>query len=128
MMPGIVAAIQCITRDTRGPRAGYRVGFSDGSVGSPSRIVGSERLLTKDMLVLDGVEIERAIAAFNRTAQVPVVYTPAEMPPARRVTGIFRHPDSQGFADQLAGAFGLEGAEVWCGENVGNKPKRPEQG
>ncbi|TCM14619.1 FecR family protein [Novosphingobium sp. PhB165] len=86
--------------------AGQGIAIEGGSVGKPTPIVAADSQWPNDMLVLDGVEIGQAVAAFNRTAPTPVL---CEVSSARsmRVTGAFRRSDSEGFARQVAATFGL---------------------
>jgi transmembrane sensor len=86
--------------------AGQGTAIAGGTVGEPRPIVAADSQWPNDMLVLDGVEIGQAVAAFNRTAPTPVLYE-ASSSRSMKVTGAFRRSDPESFARQVAGAFGL---------------------
>ncbi|WP_292634898.1 FecR family protein [Novosphingobium sp.] len=86
--------------------AGQATAIERGSVGEPSKIAAVQSQWPNDMLVLDGVEIGAAVAEFNRTTPMPVLYE-VQSGRVMKVTGSFRRSDPEAFARQLAATFGL---------------------
>ena len=78
-----------------------------GSVGIPSRAAVTSLAWPEPMISFDAAPLADAVAAFNRSSG-RTVRLEGEGLSALRVSGAFRRDDPQGFADALAGSFGLD--------------------
>ena len=77
-----------------------------GTVGTPTRAAAASLAWPRPMISFDAVPLSEAVAAFNRGGGRQVRLE-GEGILALRVSGAFRRDDPQGFADALAGSFGL---------------------
>ncbi|WP_067736077.1 FecR family protein [Novosphingobium naphthalenivorans] len=92
-------------------RAGEKVSIQAGTISPPQAIVASDLEWTSDMITFDRMDLQKAVAAFNRTSNRPIRISPG-LSDQYLVTGSFRRDDSQGFARSLAVTFDLDVVEA----------------